>query len=480
MSATYRRLVPMLFVAALTGCGTTPADATRPPVLTLLSGGDQHRLLGLPLAAPIRIRVADDHGSPLAAAQVRAHTTSPFAVVEPSLGVTDGNGVVELSWRTGAQVGVQQVVLSLPAYPDAASLTVTATALSAPLLDLAGSAAMLCGIWPAGDLGCWSPIASGIAEPAVIRVGGQAGFTELALHLALDATIHGCAIATTGRPWCFRVASGGEIVGLSELAGAHPALHGVSTGIDGDTPSPPFCAVSGDGAAWCWGSNANGALGDGTHVDRESPVAVQTPVRFQLVTAGARHTCGLALDGVAWCWGANESGQLGRSASQASQVEPRQVDPNFRFRTLQVMGADVSCGLGVGGGLRCWGNKHRMGLGMLADSVPGNAVTRPTPPRGVLQGVAFAETDSAIVAVESDGRGSWWGVLSVATQVLRADEPRPFDRLLPFAEFTVPSSRGLVCGRPSGATTICIRVGVLTGYDFAELSPSLHAFGMPS
>src|SRR5438445_3740214 len=87
--------------------------------------------------------------------------------------------------------------------------------------------------------------------------------------------------------------------------------------------SPPFAAVStrGDhtcgvtaaGAAYCWGSNTYGQLGDGTTTERLSPALVAAPagVSFVAVRAGSSHTCGLTAAGAAYCWGRNSSGDVG-------------------------------------------------------------------------------------------------------------------------------------------------------------------------
>src|SRR5437016_14524115 len=53
------------------------------------------------------------------------------------------------------------------------------------------------------------------------------------------------------------------------------------------------CGLTLDGRAYCWGQNEAGQLGDGTTLQRLTPVAVAGGLRFRQVSAGARHTCAL-------------------------------------------------------------------------------------------------------------------------------------------------------------------------------------------
>jgi hypothetical protein len=71
------------------------------------------------------------------------------------------------------------------------------------------------------------------------------------------------------------------------------------------------CARLTTGALRCWGQNASGQLGDGTTTARPVPVPVKATGVFTRIAAGRMHTCGVRDDGVTMCWGRNQEGQLG-------------------------------------------------------------------------------------------------------------------------------------------------------------------------
>lgn len=72
------------------------------------------------------------------------------------------------------------------------------------------------------------------------------------------------------------------------------------------------CAITSAHAAWCWGQDGFGQVGDGGPTgERAQPVAVAGGLSFAVVMPGGTHTCGLTTTGAAYCWGDNGSGQLG-------------------------------------------------------------------------------------------------------------------------------------------------------------------------
>jgi alpha-tubulin suppressor-like RCC1 family protein len=92
------------------------------------------------------------------------------------------------------------------------------------------------------------------------------------------------------------------------------------------------CAVDAAGAAYCWGYNDYGELGDGSMTNSSVPVAVDSSgvlagKILTQITAGWDHTCALDNTGVAYCWGENGPGELGDGSTTDSDV-PVAVDTN--------------------------------------------------------------------------------------------------------------------------------------------------------
>src|SRR3954470_18077865 len=64
------------------------------------------------------------------------------------------------------------------------------------------------------------------------------------------------------------------------------------------------CALDASGAAWCWGDNSDGQVGDGQALSRTTPGRVAGGLRFVQISAGSRTTCAITTQNLAYCWGA--------------------------------------------------------------------------------------------------------------------------------------------------------------------------------
>jgi alpha-tubulin suppressor-like RCC1 family protein len=73
-------------------------------------------------------------------------------------------------------------------------------------------------------------------------------------------------------------------------------------------------AIKSNGALWAWGSSYIGQLGDGTTIERHSPVRIGSDTNWQSINTGGTHSfhsLATETDGSLWAWGGNYSGKLG-------------------------------------------------------------------------------------------------------------------------------------------------------------------------
>ena len=140
------------------------------------------------------------------------------------------------------------------------------------------------------------------------------------------------------------------------------------------------CGIDAAGAAFCWGGNVHGILGDGTLEERLTPTAVAGDHEFTLLSAGVEHTCGIDADGAAWCWGANHVGQLGDGSGTDGEdrTTPTAVVGDLTFTTLAA-GEEFTCGITTDDIAVCWGANTvgLLGAGLDAGTTEPVQVSRP-------------------------------------------------------------------------------------------------------
>jgi alpha-tubulin suppressor-like RCC1 family protein len=167
---------------------------------------------------------------------------------------------------------------------------------------------------------------------------------------------HACGIATGGAAYCWGRNSEGQMGNGTKLGPGTPAV--VSGGLLFRTISAGTshtCGLTADGAAYCWGSNSRGQLGDSTISESTVPVAVSGSLVFQTISAGSERTCGVTTNGAAYCWGHEPFKRV---------TSPEAVSGGLVFRSISV-GYAHTCGVTTGGDAYCWGENR---YGQLGDS----------------------------------------------------------------------------------------------------------------
>ncbi|MBI4499734.1 MAG: hypothetical protein HY700_01110, partial [Gemmatimonadetes bacterium] len=124
------------------------------------------------------------------------------------------------------------------------------------------------------------------------------------------------------------------------------------------------CARTSAGAAYCWGSNFQSQIGDGTGTDRSVPTPVGGGIVFASLASGYNYTCGLTSAGAAYCWGSNAFGQFG-NGSTSNASTPTQVPFPFRVTAFSSIGAGQfhACFAATDGYMYCAGDNTYGQLG---------------------------------------------------------------------------------------------------------------------
>jgi alpha-tubulin suppressor-like RCC1 family protein len=131
-----------------------------------------------------------------------------------------------------------------------------------------------------------------------------------------------------------------------------------------DVGSSMGCAVRVDGVLDCWGEDRNGNLGQGHHhsVRVPDPATVSGHQRFASVAVGHHeYACALTGEGAALCWGGNWDGSLGTGGRENAN-RPVPVAGSHRFMGLGA-GSGLTCGIDEHGQVLCWGRAHEGALG---------------------------------------------------------------------------------------------------------------------
>jgi alpha-tubulin suppressor-like RCC1 family protein len=245
---------------------------------------------------------------------------------------------------------------------------------------------------------------STVEEAATLSASATAA--PLSFYQMSGGDIHTCGVTADNRLYCWGNNNRGQL--------------GDGTTIERHTPVPVApelrfrhvsagiwytCAVTTGYQAYCWGYNGWGNLGDGTDTERLTPVPVAGGRQFRLVETYEFHTCAVTLaDNRAYCWGFGGDGALGDGSTTSSRV-PVAVAGTLRFHQVSV-GRWHTCGVATDNQAYCWGNNQR---GQLGDRTEVDNRTRPTL---VADGHRFRQLDAGFehnCAVRTDKRAFCWG-----------------------------------------------------------------------
>jgi alpha-tubulin suppressor-like RCC1 family protein len=212
-----------------------------------------------------------------------------------------------------------------------------------------------------GQLG--NNIATTISRSSPVSVVG--GFTDWCQVSA--GRFHGLALRTNGTVWSWGFGGSGRLGDNSTVNKSSP----VSV-VGGFTD---WCQVSAgnhslgirtNGTLWAWGYNGYGNLGDGTTANRSSPVSVVGGFTdwCQVSSSTNSHSLALRTNGTAWAWGYNNyRGQVG-DGTIVNRSSPVSVIGGFTDWCQISAGYNHSMGLRTNGTIWAWGSNYSSSLGV--------------------------------------------------------------------------------------------------------------------
>jgi alpha-tubulin suppressor-like RCC1 family protein len=342
--------------------------------------------------------------------------------------------------------------------------------------------------------------------PLIVR-GAGSGLADRTATLALTVTASGagtvasvvaaslysCALDAAGQPYCW----GNNVYGRLGAPSTETCFEStpcstrpvaVTGGLTFTTLSGLWghiCGLTAGGAAYCWGTNWQGELGDGTTTPRAAPTPVAGDLKFASISAGSGHTCGLTSSGAAYCWGGGTSastnkGQLGDGTTE-QRLAPTPVAGGLSFGTITA-GDFHTCGITTTGAAYCWGQP-----------VGDGSTTARSVPTAVAGGLTFARISAGsfrTCGVTTAGEAYCWGENSSGEL---GDGTRT-NRLVPTrvaGDHTFTDVRtGYVhtCGVSTSGAALCwgrntwgaLGVGNETGPEQCELTPTLTVACSPT
>lgn len=266
-----------------------------------------------------------------------------------------------------------------------------------------------CGLTSSGKAYCWGYNGAGqLGDGALtdrttpVAVVGGLAFASLA-----TSNNHTCGLTRGGAAYCWGNNDFGQLGDGSTTDHVVPVAvtggHVFASLVVGNIHT---CGLTGGGRAYCWGGDIVSQLGDGSSTFSGSSVAVAVAggLTFTNLAGGIAHTCGLTQGGIAYCWGWNSHGQLG-DGSQIDRNTPVVVGGGLAFSGLAAGAGLHSCGLGNGGKAYCWGMNL---FGQLGDG----STTLRTTPVAVAGGLAFVNSVAGgnhTCALTSEGKAYCWG-----------------------------------------------------------------------
>lgn len=412
------------------------------------AGANQSTVIEAPVATAPSVKITDADGNEISGVPVTFAITSGGGSLTGPNQTTNSIGVAAVgSWTLGENAGANTLTATSPGVPGS-PITFSATGLVFTVQSISAAGSHTCALTPSGKAYCW-----GMNDDGEVGDGSAGGsrFTPTAVATSLTFRSiyaggqHSCALTNAGAAYCWGRNSVGEVGDGAEGRRLLPVA--VSGGLTFDTLTLGYyttCGLTADGTAYCWGGS-NGELGNGSWNFSRTPVPVSGGFKWSSLDAGDFHVCGIATTGGAYCWGRNGAGQMG-NASTSGENTPVPVSGGIAFASIFGEG-DHTCALTSNGSAYCWGEWQ------------GPGYTNASTPTAVGGGVSFRVLDGSryhTCGIGLNGTTYCWGNRAGALvdgTTTAYPTPTPISRPIAFQQLSVGAFHA--CGRTDAGVAYC-------------------------
>lgn len=468
--------------------GGAVADTSKvvvaPVPVALVIVPDTVHLSSLGDTATVTANTLDANGNDLGPASVAWGSTAPaIATVDGSgnvVSVANGSGRVAATLASPSLtdtigVGVYQEVASMAITPTTDTIAMgDTTTLVVSVFDARGVALArsYSTTWGSDD----SPTAS--VNTLGLVTGEMVGTTNITATVedsvapapikvaphpsrALSVSYYAaCALDRDGAAYCWGYDDWGQLGdndGVSNFASTAGPVAGGHTFFQLAGNGYVTCGLDTAGQAWCWGDNSYGNTGNGNEdgVIYDAPQAVVGAHVFTQIDAEWDNVCAVDDSGTAWCWGRGTENQLGDGLGTDSGT-PVAVSGGLTFTDVGV-GRYFACGLTNAGLVYCWGQNDTNQFG---DGTTSSSATPTLSANGeIFDNISLDWWGGC--GVKSDNSAMCWGYNGGG----RVGDGTTTDATVPvtvaggYSWLTLSPSNGWSCGLTTSGTITCVGNG---------------------
>jgi len=273
------------------------------------------------------------------------------------------------------------------------------------------------GVKPDGSLWTWGDNSKGqlgVGNTTDYSSPVQVGSLTTWLQIGLQSDAGSFAVKTDGTLWAWGFGEAGRLGDGTTVDKSSPIQIGSLTDwgdgafsiennnriADGRTTTH---VIKTDGTLWAWGEqDAYKQLGDGTAINRSSPVQIGSDT-WLMVKGGGSFWIGINTAGELWGCGENDRGMLG-DGTTTNRSTPVQAGSATDWVDIGV-GWNWGSAINSSGELYTWGDNRTGALGQ------GNltSLSVPTQVGSLTDWKYLGSSDDSLYAVKTDGTLWWWG-----------------------------------------------------------------------